>query len=99
MNHTNFPELDLLKLFRGVCVALEQLHYHKLSGVRRQQPQSRQMGMQVNGTAEGGGEMDPLMEEELAAAEEGEEVGDVVPYAHRDIKPGTPSGSRARPLY
>jgi len=32
-------------------------------------------------------ETEPLMDEEAAAAEE-EEVGQVVPYAHRDIKPG-----------
>jgi hypothetical protein len=34
-------------------------------------------------------ETEPLMDEEAAAAEE-EEVGQVVPYAHRDIKPGNP---------
>ena len=35
--------------------------------------------------------MEPLMDEEAAAAaeeEEEEEVGETVPYAHRDIKPG-----------
>lgn len=31
VNHTSFPELDLLRLFRGICVALEQLHEHKSS--------------------------------------------------------------------
>jgi hypothetical protein len=34
-------------------------------------------------------EEEGLMEEERLAVEEGEgEMGDVVPYAHRDIKPG-----------
>lgn len=84
MNHTTFPELDLLKLFRGVCVAVEQLHFHKLTSVpsRRRTPNM---------------EMEPLMDEEAAAAaaeEDDEQVeGEIVPYAHRDIKPGIPSPS------
>jgi serine/threonine kinase 16 len=73
VNHTSFPEVDLLKLFRGVCVALEQLHEHTLSAIPTRRPNM---------------ETEPLMDEEAAAAEE-EEVGQVVPYAHRDIKPGS----------
>ena len=73
VNHTSFPELDLLKLFRGVCVAVEQLHEHKLIAIPPRRPNM---------------ETEPLMDEEAAAAEE-EEVGQVIPYAHRDIKPGT----------
>ena len=72
VNHTSFPEIDVLKLFRGVCVALEQLHEHRLSAIPTRRPNM---------------ETEPLMDEEAAAAEE-EEVGQVVPYAHRDIKPG-----------
>src|SRR5579859_213314 len=82
VNHTSFPELDLLKLFRGVCVALEQLHQHKLSAV----PTSRTRAPQMQSEEEEG-----LMQEETderLAVESGEaEVGEIVPYAHRDIKP------------
>jgi serine/threonine kinase 16 len=74
VNHTTFPELDLLKLFRGVCVALAQLHEHKLTSIPTTRPTM---------------ETEPLMDEEAAAAEE-QELGEVVPYAHRDIKPGPP---------
>ena len=79
VNHTSFPELELLKLFRGVCVALEQLHEHKVttvSSTRRGVPRM---------------EEEPLMDEQAMAVEdEDEDVGQLVPYAHRDIKPGTP---------
>jgi serine/threonine kinase 16 len=77
VNHTSFPESDLLKLFRGVCVAVEQLHEHKLTAIPTRRPQ---MQTQI--------EEEPLMDEEAAAVEE-EEIGELVPYAHRDIKPGT----------
>jgi serine/threonine kinase 16 len=73
VNHTSFPELDLLKMFRGICVALEQLHEYKLSSVpRRERPQM---------------ETEPLMEEDTT---EEAELGELIPYAHRDIKPGIP---------
>jgi serine/threonine kinase 16 len=81
VNHTTFPELDLLRLFRGVCVAVEQLHEHKMTAIpiRRQQEQQKPNI-----------EMEPLMNEEAtAAAAEEDEIGETIPYAHRDIKPGT----------
>ena len=57
----------MLRLFRGICVALEQLHEHKANSA--QQPNL---------------EEEPLMEDT---------EDDVIPYAHRDIKPGTlPNG-------
>ena len=75
VNHTSFPELDLLKLFRGVCVAVEQLHEHKLAAIPTRRPTM---------------ETEPLMED---TAEEEDVVGETVPYAHRDIKPGSPSNA------
>jgi len=77
VNHTSFPELELLKLFRGVCVALEQLHEHKVAPVSSTRRAAPRM------------EEEPLMDENAVAAEdEDEEVGQLVPFAHRDIKPG-----------
>lgn len=55
-------------------MALEQLHENKLSSVPTQRPDI---------------EAAPLMDEEATAAEEEEETGEIVPYAHRDIKPGS----------
>jgi len=82
VNHTSFPELDLLKLFRGVCVALEQLHEHKLTG-----PGTRARGPEMH--VQGNEEEEGLIEGERREVEEGEGVeGEIVPYAHRDIKPG-----------
>ena len=76
VNHTSFPEVDLLKLFRGVCVAVEQLHEYRLVAVPTRRSDAPTM------------EEEPLMDEGVAETEE--EVGQVVPYAHRDIKPGSP---------
>jgi serine/threonine kinase 16 len=76
VNHTSFPEIDLLKLFRGVCVAVEQLHEYRLVAVPTRRNDAPTM------------EEEPLMDEGVVESEE--EVGEVVPYAHRDIKPGTP---------
>ena len=68
VNHTTFPEIELLRLFRGVCVAVEQFHMYKLQSIPTRPP---------------------TMEEEPLMDETGDdEVGELVPYAHRDIKPG-----------
>ena len=75
VNHTSFPELELLKLFRGVCVALEQLHEHKVTAVSSTRRGAPRM------------EEEPLMDEDTVADED-EELGQLVPFAHRDIKPG-----------
>jgi serine/threonine kinase 16 len=80
VNHTSFPEIDLLKLFRGVCVAVEQLHEYRLVAVPTRRNDAPTM------------EEEPLMDEGVAESEE--EVGELVPYAHRDIKPGTPSAPK-----
>jgi len=83
VNHTSFPELDLLKLFRGICVALEQLHEHRVNraaqGARR-----REIRVPAGQSEE---EQGLMVQEEEGEGGEGVE-GDVVPYAHRDIKPG-----------
>ncbi|KAI5799145.1 kinase-like domain-containing protein [Peziza echinospora] len=84
VNHTIFPEKQLLRLFLGVCKGLQALHEHKL----------RAPGVRTGaGAGQGGAEDDtedhPLMNNTtIAASTEGVSTGQLRPYAHRDIKPG-----------
>ncbi|RSH91998.1 hypothetical protein EHS25_009369 [Saitozyma podzolica] len=76
------PEKRLLELFYGTCLAVRAMHRYRLPSVQSTYPPTRE------------GDNDPLIsgpaepvfdhDEEVAQAEEGE----MIPYAHRDIKPG-----------
>ena len=83
VNHTVFPEKQLLRLFLGVCRGLQALHEHRLKspGSVRRGPGAGQAGDDT--------EDHPLMNNStIATSTEGVSEGDLRPYAHRDIKPG-----------
>ncbi|KAF8469508.1 kinase-like domain-containing protein [Kalaharituber pfeilii] len=85
VNHTTFPEKQLLRLFLGVCKGVQALHEHRLKspGPVRRGPGAGQGG------AEDDTEDHPLMNNTtIAASTEGVSEGELRPYAHRDIKPG-----------
>ncbi|WVQ78297.1 hypothetical protein IAT38_000382 [Cryptococcus sp. DSM 104549] len=76
VNGDRLPERKLLELFHGTCLAVRAMHQYHLPAVSASYPPTR--------------EDDPLVgepvfdhDEELANAEQGE----LIPYAHRDIKP------------
>ncbi|KAF8456377.1 kinase-like domain-containing protein [Terfezia claveryi] len=84
VNHTTFPEKQLLRLFLGVCKGVQALHEHKLKspGTVRRGPGAEQA---LEEDAEG----HPLMNNTtIAASTEGVSEGELRPYSHRDIKPG-----------
>lgn len=72
VNQTFIPQNDILRMFRGICVSLQQLHEHKVS-----EPVESQVSL-------GNESMVPLMHEDNSISEE---TGDLVPYAHFDLKP------------
>lgn len=83
VNHTIFPEKQLLSLFLGVCHGLKALHEHKLKspGAVRAGPGA--------GQGPEDGEDHPLMNQNaISTSTEGVGEGELRPYAHRDIKPG-----------
>ncbi|RUS13174.1 serine/threonine-protein kinase [Endogone sp. FLAS-F59071] len=109
LNHTRFPERDMLRCFRGVCYAVRALHTYRLPSVpmiseqqheaQRQQREREAAIAALNGRrsmADLTNERTPLSEgdgRENGAAngwtgDRDEGRGDVVPFAHRDIKPG-----------
>ncbi|KAA8895111.1 kinase-like domain-containing protein [Sphaerosporella brunnea] len=76
VNHTNFPEKQLLRLFLGVCRGVQALHDYKVTG-----PVSSS-----GGGGGGGGVSEPLMAASSSSSSDAE--GTPRAYAHRDIKPG-----------
>ncbi|KAL7424144.1 Serine/threonine-protein kinase env7 [Cryptotrichosporon argae] len=78
---TKMPEKRLLELFHGTCLAVRAMHHYRLPAVQATYPPANQ--------SEERGLLDPSDvvfdgDEELDDAQQGE----LVPYAHRDIKPG-----------
>ena len=78
VNHTNFPEGELVRLFLGVCEGVRALHEHTVSG--------------PGGGGGGGGQQEQAAAQDapLMGRQKEEEAPTGTPraYAHRDIKPG-----------
>lgn len=84
VNHTTFPEKQLMRLFLGICKGVQALHEHKLKS-----PGPVRRGPGTGGGAEDDPEDHPLMNNTIiAASTEGMSEGDIRAYSHRDIKPG-----------
>ncbi|KAG0633330.1 kinase-like domain-containing protein [Tuber brumale] len=83
INHTIFPEGELMRLFLGVCRGLQALHEHRLK-----RPGEVRAG--AGATAGGGSDetTEPLMTPDVLSTQEGGQEGEIRAYAHRDIKPG-----------
>lgn len=97
VNHTNFPERRLMILFLGVCKALKAMHQYKVKGApggtasQAKAKRVRQQAARADAEAadEAGDEAaEPLMDDEVTAAQDGVAPGQQRAYAHRDIKPG-----------
>jgi serine/threonine kinase 16 len=104
VNRGRFPERRLMMLFLGVCRALKAMHgFRAGSGEGKKTKGARREGARDDGRGKGkkksqvlsgheNGEEDleiePLMEGEVMAAQEGVSEGQPRSYAHRDIKPG-----------
>lgn len=109
LNHTRFPERDMLRCFRGVCYAVRALHTYRLPSVpmiseqqheaQRQQREREAAVAALNGRrsmanltnertplSEGDGRENGVANGWTGERDEGR--GDVIPFAHRDIKPG-----------
>ena len=94
VNHTRFPEKQLMTLFLGVCKALRSMHEYKAPPAERMEmsdagPSSSGNSRQAQAAKrteqdEEGEQERPLMEGESQLAQGGK----VKSYAHRDIKPG-----------
>ncbi|KAF0553302.1 kinase-like protein [Gigaspora margarita] len=74
-----FPETDMLKIFRGICYAVGALHNYKLPSVQKME--------YANGSALPNGDINNNVPTQIAPTQPQVEE-DIVPFAHRDIKPG-----------
>lgn len=101
VNHTRFPEKQLMILMLGVAQALRSMHQYRIrsnagstrkaKAVRRQWAEAdaeRSMQMRPQRHEDEDEEHEPLMEDEVTLSQEGVQEGDPRPYAHRDVKPG-----------
>ncbi|KAI8889444.1 kinase-like protein [Backusella circina FSU 941] len=86
LNHTHFPETDMLRLFRDVCVAVEAMHTYVAQGSSRLLYEPNQIitpenqALLSNQDEPSGGQSTTISQ--------GGQKGEMVPWAHRDIKPG-----------
>jgi len=56
VNHTNFPEKHLMRLFLGVCRGVQALHDHKITGPTSALPPAAGVQDPLMGEQQGGGE-------------------------------------------
>jgi serine/threonine kinase 16 len=104
VNHTQFPEKQLLQMMLGVCKALKTMHQYKVKqgpggdaseraakDVRNQAARSDQEATETHDDDE---VEQPLME--VTRAQEGIAAGGVRAYSHRDIKPGMAYSNKRR---
>ena len=87
VNHTRFPERQLLALFAGVCRALRHMHKYRPRAERMTVPRGAD-GVDEN-AAGADDEDEEAQQRPLMEAEDVVSGGAVKSYAHRDIKPGT----------
>ncbi|TID17352.1 kinase-like protein [Venturia nashicola] len=101
VNHTQFPEKQLMILMLGVCKALKAMHHYKVKGGPggarnvKEARTIRENASRADREAAGAAAHDdddeieqPLMEDEITASQDGVAPGQQRAYAHRDIKPG-----------
>lgn len=79
INHENFPEPQLLRLFLGICKGLQALHEYKLKNVPR---------VEAGGDGQGADQREEEVGLMGAQGFNGGQEGEIRAYAHRDIKPG-----------
>lgn len=85
MNKTQFPEDYMLRVFRDVCESVHYLHTYKTKGSARTMYATNQpMTTEDDREALLRNQQDQPSGEQIQMGERGE----VVPWAHRDIKPG-----------
>jgi serine/threonine kinase 16 len=78
-NNRHFSEKEMLKIFRGICYAVRALHTYRFPSVplRSENGRTNSNGME--------NEMNNSISLQTNNSQSEE---DVVPFAHRDIKPG-----------
>ncbi|KAI8080767.1 kinase-like domain-containing protein [Gilbertella persicaria] len=88
LNKTQFPEVDILRMFRQVCIAVRYLHTYKAQGGAKTmyEPGQAMSPEEENRQDEAllHGQQHQPSGEQLEMGKRGE----TVPWAHRDIKPG-----------
>ncbi|KAI8374433.1 kinase-like domain-containing protein [Radiomyces spectabilis] len=94
LNNTHFSEKEILQLFHGICIAVQVLHTYKAaSGVRTHYESSGQNTIEDEHNHTDDRQDQALLSNQVqqdasvVAPLPGKE-GDIIPWAHRDIKPG-----------
>lgn len=100
-NGTSFSEKEILKMFRGICYAVRALHTYKFPSVPLRSQNNIE---NIDGTNSGGNNNNNANYDPLTSAlqesnynynrnnnnyqQEDQSTDDILPFAHRDIKPG-----------
>ncbi|KAI8069565.1 kinase-like domain-containing protein [Gongronella butleri] len=87
LNKTHFPEEQLLQLFHDVCVAVAYLHTYKPPGATRTTYEAQVDEDRQDRQALLSGQQLPNQSSNIQTHKPGQEH-EIVPWAHRDIKPG-----------
>ncbi|KAG1455525.1 hypothetical protein G6F46_005575 [Rhizopus delemar] len=88
MSKTQFEETEMLQLFREICVGVQVLHTYRGQGGARIQYESNQPMSHEEESRQDQGLLSGNHQEQSTGGVASEGTGEIVPWAHRDIKPG-----------
>ncbi|KAG1445980.1 hypothetical protein G6F56_009726 [Rhizopus delemar] len=88
MSKTNFEEVEMLQLFQEICVGVKVLHTRRGQSGARVQYESSQNMTQDDESRQDQGLLSGNHQDQSTGGVASEGTGDIVPWAHRDIKPG-----------
>ncbi|KAL9551649.1 hypothetical protein MBANPS3_004163 [Mucor bainieri] len=88
MNKTHFSEAEMLRMFREVCVAVEALHTYKAQGGARVLYAPSQVISPEDENRQDEALLSHTQDQPSGGQLETGKRGEMVPWAHRDIKPG-----------
>ncbi|KAI8362748.1 other/NAK protein kinase [Blakeslea trispora] len=88
LNKSHFVESDMLRIFRQVCVAVRYLHTYKAKGGARVMYEPSQVMSAEEESRQDEALLNGHQEQPSGEQIETGKRGEIVPWAHRDIKPG-----------
>jgi serine/threonine kinase 16 len=88
MNNTHFEEIEMLRLFREICVGVRVMHTFRGRSAARIQYEPTHAMTHEEESRQDQALLGGSHQEQSTGGIAAEGKGEVIPWAHRDIKPG-----------
>lgn len=88
MNNTHFEEIEMLRLFREICVGVRVMHTFQGQSAARTQYEPTHAMTHEEESRQDQALLGGSHQEQYTGGIAAEGRGEVIPWAHRDIKPG-----------